>query len=55
MKLLTNLRDGEEVLGDINNILHLFNGSDAVGDSLGVLLTGGVKKTFDMLEKSRKR
>lgn len=45
----TDLGDGEEVLGNINNVLHLLDGRNAVGHSLGVLLAGSIEETLDVL------
>lgn len=47
-----NLGQGEEVFGDINDILHLLDRADAVRNGLGVLSLGGIEKSLDVLENS---
>ena len=46
----TNLGEGEKILGDRNDILHLLDGLDTVLDSLSVLSTRTVEDVLDLLD-----
>jgi hypothetical protein len=43
------LGDGEEILRDVNNILHLFHGFNPIGDCLGVFGPCILQQGFDVL------